>query len=29
MIAWLKEHEFVYKQPIKVPSKLDPAKQEA
>jgi transposase len=29
MIAWLKEHGFVYKQPIKVPSKLDPAKQEA
>lgn len=29
MIAWLKEHEFVYKQPIKVPGKLDPAKQEA
>jgi transposase len=29
MIAWLKEHDFVYKQPIKVPGKLDPAKQEA
>ncbi len=29
MIAWLKEHGFVYKQPIKVPGKLDPAKQEA
>jgi transposase len=28
MIAWLKEHEFVYKQPITVPGKLDPAKQE-
>jgi transposase len=29
MIAWLKEHGFVYKQPIKVPGKLDPVKQEA
>jgi len=29
MIAWLKEHDFVYKQPIKVPGKLDPVKQEA
>jgi transposase len=29
MIAWLKEHDFVYKQPIKVPGKLDPIKQEA
>ncbi len=29
MIAWLKDHDFVYKQPIKVPGKLDPAKQEA
>jgi transposase len=29
VIAWLKERDFVYKQPIKVPGKLDPAKQEA
>jgi len=29
MIFWLKEHGFIYKQPIKVPGKLDPAKQEA
>ena len=29
MIFWLKEHDFVYKQPIKVPGKLDPRKQEA
>jgi transposase len=29
MIAWLKEHDFVYKQPIKIQGKLDPAKQEA
>ena len=29
MIAWLKAHDFVYKQPIKVPGKLDPEKQEA
>ena len=29
MIAWLKEHGFVQKQPIKVPGKLNPAKQEA
>jgi transposase len=29
MIAWLKEHDFAYKQPIKVPGKLDVAKQEA
>lgn len=28
MIAWLKDNGFVYKQPIKVPGKLDPAKQE-
>lgn len=27
--AWLHEHEFVYKQPISVPGKLDPEKQEA
>lgn len=29
MTAWLKEHNFIYKQPIKVPGKLDPNKQEA
>jgi transposase len=29
MIAWLKKHDFAYKEPIKVPGKLDPAKQEA
>jgi transposase len=29
MIGWLKDHGFVYKQPIKVPGKLDPTKQEA
>lgn len=29
MIAWLKEHDFAYKQPIKVPGKLDVVKQEA
>lgn len=29
MLFWLKEHEFIYKQPIKVPGKLDPEKQEA
>ena len=29
MIFWLKEHDFIYKQPIKVPGKLDPTKQEA
>lgn len=29
MIAWLKDHDFVYKQPLKVPGKLDPTKQEA
>lgn len=27
MIFWLKEHDFVYKEPIKVPGKLDPEKQ--
>jgi transposase len=27
MTFWLKEHDFVYKEPIKVPSKLDPEKQ--
>ena len=28
MISWLNEQGFVYKQPIKVPGKLDPEKQE-
>lgn len=28
MLFWLKDHEFIYKQPIKVPGKLDPEKQE-
>jgi transposase len=28
MIHWLKEHNFIYKQPIKIPGKLDPEKQE-
>lgn len=28
MTFWLKEHGFIYKQPIKVPGKLDPEKQE-
>jgi transposase len=27
MNAWLKEHDFVYKKPLKVPGKLDPEKQ--
>lgn len=27
MNAWLKEHDFVYKEPLKVPGKLDPEKQ--
>lgn len=27
MTFWLKEHDFVYKEPIKVPGKLDPEKQ--
>lgn len=27
MNAWLKEHDFVYKTPLKVPGKLDPEKQ--
>lgn len=26
---WLKAHDFIYKEPIKVPGKLDPVKQEA
>lgn len=29
MKLWLKEHDFVYKEPIKVPGKLDPEKQKA
>jgi len=29
MKRWLKEHDFVYKEPIKVPGKLDPEKQKA
>jgi transposase len=29
MTAWLQEHGFTYKQPKKVPGKLDPQKQEA
>lgn len=29
MNNWLKEHGFVYKEPIKVPGKLDPQKQKA
>ena len=29
MTTWLKDHDFVYKQPIKVPGKLDPEKQSA
>lgn len=29
MTFWLKDHEFIYKQPIKIPGKLDPEKQEA
>lgn len=29
MTFWLKEQDFIYKQPIKVPGKLDPEKQEA
>lgn len=29
MTFWLKEHEFIYKQPIKVPGRLDPEKQDA
>jgi transposase len=29
MNHWLKEHDFVYKEPIKVPGKLDPQKQKA
>lgn len=29
MTFWLKAHGFVYKEPIKVPGKLDPNKQEA
>ena len=29
MIFWMKEHGFVYKQPVKVPGKLDPEKQKA
>jgi transposase len=29
MTAWLDRHGFVYKQPIKVPGKLNPEKQEA
>jgi transposase len=29
MIAWLKEHNFVYKEPLKVPGKLEIDKQEA
>jgi len=29
MTFWLKDHEFTYKQPIKIPGKLDPEKQEA
>ena len=29
MNFWLKEHGFVYKEPIKVPGKLDPEKQKA
>jgi len=28
MTGWLHEHNFVYKEPIKVPGKLDPQKQE-
>jgi transposase len=28
MLSWLKEHNFIYKQPIKIPGKLDPEKQE-
>ncbi len=28
MTFWLKDHEFTYKQPIKIPGKLDPEKQE-
>jgi transposase len=27
MNAWLREHDFVYKEPLKVPGKLDPEKQ--
>lgn len=27
MNAWLKEHDFVYKEPLKIPGKLDPEKQ--
>ena len=27
MTLWLKEHDFLYKEPIKVPGKLDPSKQ--
>ncbi len=27
MNGWLKEHDFVYKEPLKVPGKLDPEKQ--
>ena len=29
MTLWLKEHDFLYKEPIKVPGKLDPSKQKA
>jgi transposase len=29
MNHWLKEHDFVYKEPVKVPGKLDPEKQKA
>lgn len=29
MTLWLKEHGFVYKQPVKIPGKLDPQKQES
>jgi transposase len=29
MTRWLKEHGFVYKEPVAVPGKLDPEKQEA
>lgn len=28
MISWLKKHDFIYKEPIKIPGKLDPLKQE-
>lgn len=29
MTFWLKDHEFIYKRPIKIPGKLNPEKQEA